>query len=264
PDATVADIRQPGHVFPLMAQSGGVLTRAGHTEAGCDLARLAGFEPAAAIVEILNDDGTMARRPQLEVFARQHGLRIGTIADLIRYRLQHDQSVERVAEQQVMTEFGAFRLVCYEDQVSRNIHLALVRGDLTRPEPPLVRVHVQDTLGDVLGIQSPELGWPLRSAMEEIAASGHGVIVLLHYGESPQDLLLAIHAINRPVESEPRPPAGGAAVLRSYGTGAQILRDLGVQRMRVLSAPKQMHGLSGFGLEVVEYVDAPPRRAGSE
>ncbi len=264
PDATPLDIRQPGHVFPLMAQSGGVLTRAGHTEAGCDLARLAGFEPAAAIVEILNEDGTMARRPELELFARGHGLRIGTIADLIRYRLQHDQSVERVAEQQVVTEFGDFRLVCYEDQVNRNIHLALVRGDLSRPEPPLVRVHVQDTLGDVVGVISPELGWPLRSALQQIAASGHGVVVLLHYGEAPRDLLSAVQALKGPVESEPPPVPDGGPVLRSYGTGAQILRDLGVHRMRVLSAPKQMHGLSGFGLEVVEYVDAPPGRAGSE
>ena len=268
PDATPLDIRQPGHVFPLMAQSGGVLTRAGHTEAGCDLARLAGFEPAAAIVEILNDDGTMARRPELELFAREHGLRIGTIADLIRYRLQHDQSVERVAEQQVVTEFGDFRLVCYEDQVNHNIHLAMVRGDLSRPEPPLVRVHVQDTLGDVVGVISPELGWPLRSAMQRIAASGHGVVVLLHYGEAPRDLLAAVHALQGPLEAELSPVSGpvpdGGPVLRSYGTGAQILRDLGVQRMRVLSAPKQMHGLSGFGLEVVEYVDAPPGRAGSE
>ena len=162
-----------------------MLTRAGHTEAGCDLARLAGFEPAAVIVEILNEDGTMARRPQLEAFAREHGLKIGTIADLIRYRLQHEESVERVAEHAVDTEFGPFRLVAYEDHVSRNVHLALVKGDLTRPEPPLVRVHVQDTLGDVVGVRSPELGWPLRSAMEQIAQAGHGVVVLLHYAESP-------------------------------------------------------------------------------
>jgi len=260
-DATPDDIRQPGHIFPLMAQSGGVLTRAGHTEAGCDLARLAGFEPAAVIVEILNDDGTMARRPQLETFAREHGLKIGTIADLIRYRLQHEESVERVAEHAVETEFGPFRLIAYEDHVSRNVHLALVKGDLTRPEPPLVRVHVQDTLGDVVGVRSPELGWPLRSAMEQIATAGHGVVVLLHYGESPRELLAAVRSLGRAPGGERLPPPGGQ-VLRSYGTGAQILRDLGVHRMRVLSAPKQMHGLSAFGLEVVEYVDAPERRTG--
>jgi 3,4-dihydroxy 2-butanone 4-phosphate synthase/GTP cyclohydrolase II len=261
PDATAEDITQPGHIFPLMAQSGGVLTRAGHTEAGCDFARLAGFEPAAVIVEILNEDGTMARRPQLETFAREHGLKIGTIADLIRYRLQHEESVARIAEHFVETEFGPFRLVAYEDHVSRNVHLALVKGDLTLPEPPLVRVHVQDTLGDVVGVRSAELGWPLRSAMEQIANAGHGVVVLLHYGESPRELLAAFHSLGRLAGAERKESPGGE-VLRNYGTGAQILRDLGVHRMRVLSAPKQMHGLSGFGLEVVEYVDAPARRPG--
>ena len=260
-DAMPEDIRQPGHIFPLMAQSGGVLTRAGHTEAGCDLARLAGFEPAAVIVEILNEDGTMARRPQLEAFAREHSLKIGTIADLIRYRLQHEESVERIAEHAVETAFGAFRLIAYEDHVSRNVHLALVKGDLTLPEPPLVRVHVQDTLGDVVGVRSPELGWPLRSAMEQVASAGHGVVVLLHYGESPRELLAAFRSLGRAAGAERYPPPGGQ-VLRSYGTGAQILRDLGVHRMRVLSAPKKMHGLSAFALEVVDYVDAPERRPG--
>lgn len=255
PDAGPEDLRQPGHVFPLMAQAGGVLTRAGHTEAGCDLARLAGLEPAAVIVEILNEDGTMARRPELERFAREHGLRIGTIADLIRYRLQHEESVERIAEQTVMTEFGEFRLVCYEDHVSRNVHLALVKGDLGG-DPPLVRVHVQETLGDVVGVQSPELGWPLRSALRQIAATGHGVVVLLRYGESPRELMSVVRSLAG-TDGTARKPVAGGTVLRSYGTGAQILRDLGVRRMRVLSPPKQMHGLSGFGLEVVEYVDTP-------
>jgi 3,4-dihydroxy 2-butanone 4-phosphate synthase / GTP cyclohydrolase II len=261
PDASPEDLRQPGHVFPLMAQPGGVLTRAGHTEAGCDLARLAGLEPAAVIVEILNEDGTMARRPELEAFARQHGLRIGTIADLIRYRLQHEESVERIAEQQVMTEFGEFRMVCYEDHVSRNVHLALVKGDPGHGEPPLVRVHVQETLGDVVGVQSPDLGWPLRSAMRQIAETGHGVVVLLRYGESPREFMSVVRSLAGPAGVGHKPAAGGT-VLRSYGTGAQILRELGVKRMRVLSPPKQMHGLSGFGLEVVEYVDTPDWRPG--
>ncbi len=262
PDAMPEDIRQPGHVFPLMAQSGGVLTRAGHTEAGCDLARLAGFEPAAVIVEILNEDGTMARRPELEAFARRHGLKIGTIADLISYRLQHEESVERIGEHTVDTEFGRFRLVAYEDHVSRNVHLALVKGDLARPEPPLVRVHVPDTLGDVIGVRSAELGWPLRSAMQQIAQAEQGVVVLLQYGESPRDLLDTFRSLSRPAGGEGRRQGIGGQVLRNYGTGAQILRDLGVQRMRVLSAPKQMHALSGFGLEVVEYVDAPATAPG--
>src|SRR5258707_1008537 len=146
PDARPEDLRQPGHVFPLMAQPGGVLTRAGHTEAGCDLARLAGFSPAAMIVEILNDDGTMARRPDLELFAKSHGLKIGTIADLIRYRLSKERSVERIDERPVDTEFGRFRLVCYEDHVNRTVHLALVRGELSAASAPLVRVHLGETL----------------------------------------------------------------------------------------------------------------------
>jgi 3,4-dihydroxy 2-butanone 4-phosphate synthase/GTP cyclohydrolase II len=255
PEARPEDLRQPGHVFPLMAQPGGVLTRAGHTEAGCDLARLAGLEPAAAIVEILNEDGTMARRPQLEAFATQHGLRIGSIADLIRFRLQKELSVERISDQVIATEAGDFRLMCYEDHVSRNVHLALVHGNLNDPQPPLVRVHVQDTLGDVIGVKSPRLGWPLRAAMRRIAAAGNGVVVLLRYPESPRHLMGAVRGLEQPPPKE----AGrdGVAVLRTFGTGAQILRDLGVTRMRVLSAPKQMHAISGFGLEVVEYVDEP-------
>ncbi len=251
-DARPEDLRQPGHIFPLMAQPGGVLTRAGHTEAGCDLARLAGLEPAAVIVEILNDDGTMARRPDLEKFAHQHQLKIGTIADLIRYRLEKERSIERIAEQPVRTEFGEFRMYCYEDHVHRTVHLALVVGELSADAAPLVRVHLKDTLGDVIGIHDPALGWPLRSAMERIAREGRGVVIILRPHESPRDLINAVRAINQPSESR---VGAGDGVLRTYGIGAQILRDLGVSRMRVLSAPKQMHGLSGFDLEVVEYVD---------
>jgi 3,4-dihydroxy 2-butanone 4-phosphate synthase/GTP cyclohydrolase II len=251
-DAKPEDLRQPGHIFPLMAQPGGVLTRAGHTEAGCDLARLAGMEPAAVIVEILNEDGTMARRPDLENFARQHGLKIGTIADLIRYRLEKERSVERISEQTIETEFGQFRMCCYEDHVNRTVHLALIRGELGADRVPLVRVHLKDTLRDVVGIRDDALGWPIRSAMQRIAKEPCGVVVLLRPEESPRDLMEAVSALKNPGA----PRSGGAKVLRTYGIGAQILRDLGVQRMRVLSAPKQMHGLSGFDLEVVEYVEA--------
>ena len=252
-DARAEDLRQPGHIFPLMAQPGGVLTRAGHTEAGCDLTRLAGLEPAAAIVEILNHDGTMARRPDLEKFAQHHRLKMGTIADLIRYRLDKERSVERIAEQVIATEFGPFRMLCYEDHVNRTVHLALVAGDLADKRVPLVRVHLKDTLGDVVGIRDRALGWPLRAAMTRIAQEGHGVIVILRPDETPRDLMDAVQSIGRD-PAAPTPQAG-AKVLRTYGIGAQILRDLGVSRMRVLSAPKQMHGLSGFDLEVVEYVD---------
>ncbi len=253
-DAQPEDLRQPGHVFPLMAQSGGVLTRAGHTEAGCDLARLAGLEPAAAIVEILNDDGTMARRPELEIFAREHGLKIGSIADLIRYRLEKEQSVERISEQTVETEFGEFQLVCFEDHISRNVHAALIKGDLSGESAPLVRVHLQDTLGDVLGVSNSKLGWPLRSAIKTIAEDGRGVIVILKYSESPRQFVEAINGLHSPVGDIAGKRDGGN-VLRTYGTGSQILRDLGVTQMRVLSAPKQMHAISGFGLEIVEYID---------
>ena len=253
-DARPEDLRQPGHVFPLMAQPGGVLTRAGHTEAGCDLARLAGLEPAAVIVEILNEDGTMARRPDLEKFARHHKLRIGTIADLIRYRLEKERSVERIAEQPVETEFGAFRMICYKDHVNRTVHLALVRGVVDERSAPLVRVHVKDTLRDVVGVRDDALGWPLRSAMDRIAQEGSGIIVILRPEETPRDLMDAVNSV-KPGEPAAASRQHGARVLRTYGIGAQILRDLGVRRMRVLSAPKQMHGLSGFGLEVVEYID---------
>jgi 3,4-dihydroxy 2-butanone 4-phosphate synthase/GTP cyclohydrolase II len=253
PDARPGDIRQPGHVFPLMAQPGGVLSRAGHTEAACDLARLAGQESAGVIVEILNEDGTMARRPQLEVIARQHGLKMGSIADLISYRLQNEETVERISDQVVMTDQGEFRLLCYDDHVNRNVHLALLKGDPARASAPLVRVHVQDTLNDVLGVHSRRLGWPLHSAMQQVADAGDGVVVILRYAESPRHLVSAVRRLAESEESGAAPH--GATVLRTFGTGAQILRDLGITRMRVLSAPKQMHGISGFGLEVVEYLD---------
>lgn len=248
------DLRQPGHIFPLMAQPGGVLTRAGHTEAGCDLARLAGLEPAAVIVEILNEDGTMARRPDLERFAREHHLKIGTIADLIRYRLEKDRLIERIAEERVNTEFGPFRMFCYEDHVNRTVHIALVRGELTADNPPLVRVHLPDTLRDLLSIRDEGLGLPLRAAMQRIADEPSGIIVILRPAETPRDLMGAVQAIRRAEHQATSTNGSGTHVLRTYGIGAQILKDLGVSRMRVLSAPKQLQGLSGFDLEIVGYV----------
>jgi 3,4-dihydroxy 2-butanone 4-phosphate synthase/GTP cyclohydrolase II len=251
--ARAEDLRQPGHIFPLMAQPGGVLTRAGHTEAGCDLARLAGFEPAGVIVEVLNDDGTMARRPDLEAFARRHDLKIGTIADLIRYRLEKERSVERIAEREIETDAGPFRLMCYEDHVNSTVHLALVRGHLNGKQPPLVRVHLEDTVRDLVGAHETGSSWTLRSAMARIADEGSGVIVLLRPFESPLEIAEAVRGEERHDPATTR--AGGARVLRTYGIGAQILRDLGVSHMRVLSAPVQIQGLSAFGLDVVEYVD---------
>jgi len=255
-DARPEDLNQPGHVFPLMAQPGGVLTRAGHTEAGCDLARLAGLEPAAVIVEILNDDGTMARRDDLVAFARHHKLKIGTIADLIRYRLAHEEAVEQIAELDVETAYGPFKLMCFEDHVNRNVHLALVRGELDGETPALVRVHLQSTLSDVVAVQDSRLGWPLQSAMQLIAEEGRGVLIILRQQESPRDLMQQIRSLQQP-EDELLARREPGSDLRTYGTGAQILRALGVRRMRVLSAPKHMHALSGFGLEVIEYVSSP-------
>jgi 3,4-dihydroxy 2-butanone 4-phosphate synthase / GTP cyclohydrolase II len=253
PDARPEQLRQPGHIFPVMAQPGGVLTRAGHTEAGCDLARLAGLAPAAVIVEIMNDDGTMARRPELEVFARQHGLRIGTIRDLIRYRLRTERSVERIARRTVQTEFGEFELHCYEDHVHRDLHLVLTRGELGAQSPlPLVRVHVTDTLRDLLGVRGEARHWTLRDALQRIAAEPSGVLVVLREPEPPSQLAGAVQG--RPRRELPRPEGQAQSVLRTYGIGAQILKDLGVRRMRVLSAPKQLHGISAFDLEVAEYV----------
>ncbi len=252
PDAKPEDLKQPGHIFPLMAQPGGVLTRAGHTEAGCDLIRLAGLEPAAAIVEILNEDGGMARRPDLEKFAKAHGLRIGTIAELIRYRLEKEKTVERIAERDVPTEFGEFRMAVYEDRVNKTLHLALIAGEINPEKPALVRVHLQNTLNDVVGVQWDDLGWPLRNAMRRIAREG-GVVVILRQVEDPAALIQRLRGhLNSATHAEEA--VTSAAILRTYGIGAQILLDLGVKRMRVLSQPKRMHGLSGFGLEVVEYV----------
>jgi 3,4-dihydroxy 2-butanone 4-phosphate synthase/GTP cyclohydrolase II len=253
PDAKAEDIRQPGHIFPVMAQPGGVLSRAGHTEAGCDLARLAGLEPAAVIVEILKADGSMARRPDLEKFARAHDIKIGTIADLIRYRLENEQNVERISEQQVETEYGDFTMYCFEDHVNRAVHVALVKGDLSATDNPLVRVHLQDTLGDVIGVRNKSLGWPLDRAIERIAEEDVGVIVLLRDQESSRTFMDAVNGLGTPHDDllEHR---SGDAVLRTYGIGAQILRDLGLSKIRVLSAPKHMYAISGFDLEITEYV----------
>ncbi len=253
PGAKPEHLSQPGHIFPVMAQPGGVLTRAGHTEAGCDLARLAGLEPAAAIVEILKADGSMARRPDLERFAKNHNIKIGTIADLIRYRLDTEQNVERIGTEVVATEHGEFSLYCYDDHVNRAVHVALVKGDLESVEAPLVRVHLQETLGDVIGVQSHSLGWPLNSAIERVAEEGVGVVVLLREQESSRSLMDAVEALGQhPDELETR--RTGDEVLRTYGIGAQILRDLGLSKIRVLSAPKHMHAISGFDLEIMEYV----------
>ncbi len=252
-NAKPEDLSQPGHIFPIMAQPGGVLSRAGHTEAGCDLARLAGLESAAVIVEILNEDGSMARRPDLERFGRLHDIRIGTIADLIRYRLEKERNVERISESLIQTEYGEFKMICYDDRVNLAVHVALVKGDLSTTDDPLVRVHLQDTLGDVIGVQSKSLGWSLASAIKRIAEEEVGVIVLLRERESSRDFIDAIDGLGKS-RDEVQDRRSGDGVLRTYGIGAQILRDLGLSKIRVLSAPKQMYAISGFDLEITGYV----------
>jgi 3,4-dihydroxy 2-butanone 4-phosphate synthase/GTP cyclohydrolase II len=254
PGARPEHLRQPGHVFPLMARPGGVLTRAGHTEAGCDLTRLAGFEPAAVIVEILNDDGTMARRPDLERFATAHGLKFGTIAELIRYRLQKESSIERVSDQNVDTEFGTFRMCCYQDHVHGSLHLALVRGSPEGSAPPLVRVHLHDMLRDDLGLRSAHAGWTLRGALARIAREEHGVMVILRQREDPSAILAIVRELGLPAAGAEAHDEARSA-LRTHGIGAQILHDLGVTRMRVLSAPRQLPGIAAFGLEITGYED---------
>ena len=261
PGSSAQDFARPGHIFPLRPRRGGVLIRAGHTEAAMDLCMLAGLQPAGVLCELMNDDGTMARRAEIEVFAREHALKIGTIADLIRYRLRNERTVERVSEQTVQTQFGEFHLVAYEDRVQHGVHLALVRGPLDQKVAPLVRVHVADTLRDLLGISGDARAWTLRAALERVAQSGNGIVVILREPEDPQELTEALRALTpagapQGAAAPPQKPPQGAAraVLRTYGIGAQILKDLGVRRMRVLSAPKQMHGISAFDLEVESYL----------
>jgi 3,4-dihydroxy 2-butanone 4-phosphate synthase/GTP cyclohydrolase II len=238
-----------------MAQPGGVLTRAGHTEAGVDLAMLSGLEPAAVLVEILNEDGTMARRPQLEDYAQKHKLKIGTITELIRYRLETEKSVECLSSNDVETDFGPFRLMTYRDGINDQLHLALLKGEVDPAEPMLVRVHVQNPLSDILSIKRDDFGLPLRRALAEIAREGRGLALVLGRHEGDDDLL-------RRIQKQPEPSVlkGGdsrqSSELRTYGIGAQIIVDIGIRKMRVLSAPKHMTGLAGFGLEVVEYVES--------
>ena len=255
-DAKPQDLVQPGHIFPLMAKPGGVLVRAGHTEAGCDLARLAGLSPASVIVEILNDDGTMARRPDLELFAKKHDLKMGTIADLIQYRVRNEHTVERVSECQFPTQFGEFRLVAFQDMVDNELHLALVKGQPSPEQPTLVRVHMQSSLCDLFAAEAGECGWPLRSAMKQINQAGEGVIVVLRNHDSPREIVQRMMGMQvQNPSSEGSIKQDNSKELRTYGVGAQILSDLGVRKMRVLSLPKSIHGLSGFGMEVTEYVE---------
>ncbi len=253
-DAIPADLVQPGHIFPLMAQAGGVLARAGHTEAGCDLARLAGKEPASVIVEILNEDGTMARRADLEVFAKEHNIKVGTIADLIEYRLHNEKSVEHIAESNLPTEFGDFKLHAFRNAHDGSAHLALVKGEIDSDCPTLVRVHVENSICDFFASKRSDCGWPLHDAMKRIADEGSGIVVILRPGNLADTVLSQVKRYSNEDKGEEHTLADHKEDLRTFGIGAQILSELGVRHMRVLSAPKKMHALSGFGLDVVEYV----------
>jgi 3,4-dihydroxy 2-butanone 4-phosphate synthase/GTP cyclohydrolase II len=254
-DASAEDIVQPGHVFPLIAQAGGVLARAGHTEACCDLARLAGLTPAAVLCEIMNADGTMARRADLETFAAQHALSIATIADLIHYRSRTERLVERTAERPLATQHGAFRLVVYRDKLSDATHLALVRGPISPESETLVRVHEPLSVMDLLDAQSEAHSWSIPAALATIAEAGRGVVVLLHRPESAADFR------RRALGDEPLAAATAKLDLRDYGIGAQILRDLSVGRMRLLARPRKMPSMAGFDLEVTGYEEQPRRAA---
>src|SRR5881394_41082 len=242
-NASADDIVQPGHVFPLIAQAGGVLVRAGHTEACCDLARLAGFEPAAVLCEIMKDDGTMARLPDLLQFAAQHKLKIGTIADLIEYRSRNESLVQRSAERELDTPWGRFNMVSYRDLAVGALHLALVLGKPDRKKETLVRVHEPLAILDLLDAASGSHSWGVGQALQEIQKKGAGVVVLMNCGQ----------------EEAAAPKAGRSADLRLYGIGAQILRDLGVGRMRLMAAPRKMPSMAGFGLEITGYSERPGR-----
>ncbi len=250
-NAKPEDIVQPGHIFPITAKPGGVLVRAGHTEAGCDLAALADLEPAAVICEVLKDDGSMARLPDLIEFAKEHGLKIGTIADLIHYRSQHETLVERVSTRQIATEHGEFTLHAYADRVANEVHLALVRGQVCAEEEALVRVHEPLSVLDFLDPHSGRHTFSLPEAQAAIAKHGNGVIVLLHRPESGEDLLAGLQAPTAGTKTNKKWDP------RIYGIGAQILRDLGVRKMRLLSSQHRMPSMTGFGLEVTGNIASP-------
>lgn len=246
--ATARDIVSPGHIFPLTAENGGVLVRAGHTEAGCDLAALAGLEPASVICEILKDDGSMARLPDLIAFAQTHGLKIGTIADLIHYRNQTESLVTRAAERTVVTPYGEMRLIAYADQIANETHLALIKGSPSPDQEVLVRVHEPLSVFDLLDSSSRSHSWNTLKALEVMQQAECAVMVLLHHNEDGADLVERIQHADLPVR--PRQD------LRNYGIGSQILLDLGVRRMKLMATPRKMPSMVGFGLEVTGYLQA--------
>jgi 3,4-dihydroxy 2-butanone 4-phosphate synthase / GTP cyclohydrolase II len=244
------DLVQPGHIFPLQAADGGVLLRAGHTEAGCDLAAMAGCSPASVICEIMKDDGTMARLPDLEIFAAEHGLKIGTIADLIEYRSRTESLVERVGQRSMQTQYGEFTAIAFRDKASQGIHLALTKGQWTREDTIAARVHEPLSVLDALEVQRPMHSWSLDASLKYIAAQGRGVAVLLNCGESAEQLVAQFEGVAKASQA----PERGRMDLRTYGIGAQILRDVGVGRMQLMGTPRRMPSMMGYGLEVAGYI----------
>ncbi|MBA3981250.1 MAG: 3,4-dihydroxy-2-butanone-4-phosphate synthase [Alcanivorax sp.] len=252
-DARPEDIVQPGHIFPLMAEPGGVLHRAGHTEASCDLSVLAGCEPIGVICEIINEDGSMARRPDLETFAEQHDLKIGTIADLIEYRMLNEKTVEKVSEHVLPTWYGDFRMIAFRDTVDDMTHVALVKGEPTPEQVTTVRVHQVDPLRDLMSAQiNGKTGWNMHRVLEELSSSEAGVVIILgqdYVSNHMQSMIDSFFAGKRQAAQ------GNSRAYRNIGTGSQILRELGVRKMRLLSSPMKFNALSGFDLEIVEYVE---------
>ncbi|MGK0499072.1 MAG: 3,4-dihydroxy 2-butanone 4-phosphate synthase/GTP cyclohydrolase II [Oceanicoccus sp.] len=253
--AKPVDIVQPGHIFPIMAQPGGVLTRAGHTEAGCDLSRMAGFEASGTIVEIMNEDGTMARRPELEKFAVQHGLKIGTIADLIQYRVINERTIEKISEGPVNTDHGDFMLHSYKDLLSGDIHHAMVKGDVAQDESTLVRVHLPSSVRDLFGTQPSENpSWNMQRCLQKVATEGSGVVVLLAHAESPDEVIASIDIAMGKKPAPITTSDNGTSTYLTVGLGSQILRDVGVSKIRLMGAPIKYNAISGFDLEVVDFV----------
>ncbi|GAB3474189.1 bifunctional 3,4-dihydroxy-2-butanone-4-phosphate synthase/GTP cyclohydrolase II [Polaromonas eurypsychrophila] len=249
-DAKVSDLVQPGHIFPLQAVDGGVLMRAGHTEAGCDLAGMAGCSPSAVICEIMKDDGTMARLPDLQVFAAEHGLKIGTIADLIAHRSRHDSLIEKIGERIIQTAFGEFTVHAFKDQPSQGLHLALVKGQWGADEAVAARVHEPLSVLDALETGRSMHSWSLDQSLTHLAKAGKGVAVLLNCGESAAQLLAQFEGTARASQA----PERGRMDLRTYGVGAQILRECGVHKMELMGNPRRMPSMTGYGLEITGYI----------
>jgi 3,4-dihydroxy 2-butanone 4-phosphate synthase / GTP cyclohydrolase II len=254
-EAKAEDLVQPGHIFPLQAVDGGVLMRAGHTEAGCDLAAMAGLMPAAVICEIMKDDGTMARLPDLQLFAAEHGLKIGTIADLIEHRSRNESLIEKVGTRTLHTAYGEFTAHAFRDKPSQGLHLALVKGQWGAADTIPVRVHEPTSLIDALEVNRSMHSWPLDASLRHIAAAGQGVAVLLNCGEDAQQLLAQFQGTAKASQA----PERGRMDLRTYGVGAQILRECGVHRMNLMGNPRRMPSMAGYGLEIASHIAPSPR-----